>query len=187
MPTTDSYNWVRRIPDMPWMPAKHWNDTPIFREEPDLLVLHSGSAHDNVAEYERDTGQVEYTNRASGEKHIVLTCYHVAFSREHQDYVQQVELCCESWHAGGSLWRGQGHTNAHSVGLAMPGPAADVRPQQLLDKTVLAATRILICRPSLQYWCRHSNIDLGKMDPGYGVPNSIFDGLLEYAPLRRKF
>jgi len=176
--------WIRRVPGMFWMPAKHWNDTPLFTVEPDLLVVHSGSIAEDVAEFERDIGQVEYTDKTTGELHIVLTCYHVAWSTEQRAFVQQVELCCEAWHAGGSLWRGQSHTNAHSLSMAFPGPAAVSRPTTVLDAAVNAVVRMQIARPSVKYWCRHSDVDLNKRDPGAGVPNSIFDGILEYVPER---
>lgn len=143
------------------MPAKYHG--PRFQIEPDLLVIHSGSKSDRIAEYFQDPDRV--------------VSAHISWSRLHDDFVQCLPLHTVGWHAGGSRYKGRRRLNFRSIGIELPGPwdkKRDAFELALVRESVACLTNLL---PSLKLAVMHSDIDPRKKDPGPGFQWKCLDGL----------
>ena len=169
--------WITRLPELEWYPARWFDKTDAFSMPPILLVVHSGAQFPGVAEYEHKNG-----GYPEPDGRFMHTCYHIAWSAVKSDFVQQVDLDHQAWHAGGSKWsvRPGVRVNTLSLSIALPGPYQAERPAQMLDSVHHIAERLVCEIPSLKYWVRHSDIDHNKKDPGPHFQDTLFDGLLEH-------
>jgi N-acetyl-anhydromuramyl-L-alanine amidase AmpD len=158
--------WPERLEDYEWMPAYHADSGDLFVNPPDLIVIHSGARGAGVAEYLSSCGDGREVSA------------HFSWSSTRGGFVQQVSLKREAWHAGGSLFFGQGGINMRSIGIELPGPWDwNPRPDDQKDKlrALLAALKSSLA--SLKIITAHSFIATNRRDPGPGVNASWFDGL----------
>lgn len=144
---------------------------PMFSAPPWLLVVHSGSSSDRVAEYLSNPGDDRVASA------------HVSYSRTHRGYVQQVPFNRVAWHCGGSVMKIGGKRydklNFCSIGIERPGPPGEhtsEREQQFVD----AVRKILRTNPTLRTAARHSDLDRNKADPGISIDFLADEGLSIY-------
>jgi N-acetyl-anhydromuramyl-L-alanine amidase AmpD len=156
--------WPARLPGLDWLPAKYHGRK--FRKIPWLVVIHSGSFSDNVAEY----------LHAPPDGRKVST--HFSWSRKKGYFVQQVDLDTVAWHVGGSRFRGQGRLNWCSIGIELPGPWRQ-SPRPMVQRDLLRSLlgNLKDAMPCLDTLTAHQFIDENKRDPGPGVDASWFEGL----------
>jgi N-acetyl-anhydromuramyl-L-alanine amidase AmpD len=145
---------VVRLPDDEYLAGRLRRlDAP-----PRGIVIHSAARGAGPAEYLADEGDGRD-----------LSC-HLAWSARHGGIVQMVPLDRRAQHAGraGNDW----------LGVELPGPWDQIpRPdaqREELRRVLLIAVVVL---PWLAYWCRHSEIDQTRRDPGPGFHNGWLDGL----------
>lgn len=138
--------------DIPWIPDEH-HSAQIGT--PTGIVFHSGDHRAAVAE-------------AALQMDVSYHCaHHAGLGR----IVQLVDLDRRAWHAGaaGNAW----------IGVAVPGPDEQTpRPDSQRDDVREVVRKIKEAVPSVIWWCRHSDIEAGKGDPGPGFLDSWMDGLL---------
>ena len=146
------------LPDVVRLPDDQYRagTLPRLAQRPSGLVIHSGESRDTVAEYIT-------THPLS---------YHVCWSHAHNALVQTVPLDYRAQHAGaaGNDW----------WGLALPGPwDQDPRSEHQRDEfeRVLWIWRALTGGLP-RYFCRHSDIDEHKRDPGPGFLDEWAAGVL---------
>ncbi len=148
-----------------WTTMKAAKYGPLFQVLPNLIVLHSGSKTDCVAEY-------------FARKNIARSVSaHFAWSRHYGTLVQCVPLNKVAWHAGGSKYKGKGGVNWHSIGVELPGPWDKLRGHDevgILRETIIHLMELV---PSVTHITRHSDINPNKKDPGPGFDWSMLDGL----------
>lgn len=126
---------------------------------PTGIVVHSGAQKERVAESSIEDGRD--------------VSYHLAWSEKHGRIVQLVALNFRAWHAGsaGNDW----------IGIALPGPYdLNPRPAPQVVEFRLAVRDVLDALApfgKVRYWCRHSDIDPDKHDPGPGFDGTWFEGL----------
>ena len=144
--------WPEKIPGRIFL---HDKDYSRQRHPPTGMVIHSGERGEGLAE-------------ASLKMDI---SYHFAWSSTHKCFVQLVSCQNRAWHAGS-----QGN---HWLGIALTGPwhqrersDAELKDFRLLVKQIQEAFNWTI-----KYWCRHSDIDIHKRDPGPGFNGKWLDGL----------
>ncbi len=138
---------------------------PLFQVKPDLIVLHSGSRADCVA---------EYFARKNIKRQVSA---HFAWSRHYATLCQCVPLNKVAWHAGGSKFQGKGGVNWRSIGIELPGPwdkKRDEREIGILRGTIIHIMELV---PSVKLITRHSDINPNKKDPGPGFNWKMLDGL----------
>jgi hypothetical protein len=146
--------WMDSI--WPKMPARYC-DGPQFQVEPFLLVIHSASISDNVAEFFRDTGRVRYGDR------WVKVNAHINWSREHDTYAQSVRLDTVGKHAGGSVYAGRTKINFCSIGIELPNKGPPL--EHIRVQTINTIKQLKLLMPSLRVAVRHCDIDPRKRDP----------------------
>lgn len=129
-----------------------------FTRPPKGIVLHSGSKHDNVAEY----AESEPDGRAIS--------YHFAWSRTHDTLVQMVPLTHRAWHCG-SAWN-------HWIGIALSGPyEQDPRTEYELTELQRVVGLLVTTQPQIKWWTRHSILAPDRRkDPGPGFPDGCMEG-----------
>lgn len=144
--------WPDRLAGRLWMPDP---DHSRQRHPPTGIVVHSGDAADRVAESALEDGRD--------------VSYHFAWSRGHGCLVQLVSLQRRAWHAGaaGNGW----------IGIALSGPWSQ---RQRRDEERADFERLLLelqaaFAGTLRWWCRHSDIEPAKKDPGRGVGQRWFE------------
>jgi N-acetyl-anhydromuramyl-L-alanine amidase AmpD len=149
---------------------------PKFKVEPALLVIHSGSISDRVAEY-------FYEPRKEGGGYCRVST-HLAWSREHEGFAQCVPFNYEAYHVGGSRLNGEGGLNRKSIGIELAGPWDKKRGPDELEAVRETVTAICNMLPSLRAVVRHSDINPRKKDPGPGFAWCCLDGLELDIPFR---
>lgn len=177
-----------RVPGLGWLP-QYWCWAGAELREPDLLVMHSGGVGDNLAGYLRDPRCAPKTpgaRRCPDGLWRRTVSAHLAWLPDRRlptggVLTQGVALSRQAWHAGGSRWRGRGAVNARSIGIELAGPPSRDRGAEL-EAIREALAVLIVVVPSLRWWCRHSDIQANKSDPGPGLPDDFAAGLLEYAP-----
>jgi N-acetyl-anhydromuramyl-L-alanine amidase AmpD len=160
----------------PEMPAKHWG--PMFQINPNLLVIHSGSKSEGVAEFFQKIGQVKYGDR------MVKVSTHLAWCAD-GFFCQCVPFDRVAWHCGGSRFRGERRLNFLSIGIELPGPWDGDRSDAQLKTLRKTVRRLKEIVPSLLTVVRHSDIDARKRDPGPGFKWECLDGLGLNMPFRQ--
>lgn len=148
MPDLTPAEWPDWLPGLDRLPDDQYlaGRLPRLREMPDGLVVHSGARAPGVAEYLAD--------------HPLSA--HVCWSRDHGGLVQQVPLTHRAQHAGpqGNSW----------WGLELSGPYSQ-DPRSNWERAqwvrVMGLWRAA-CGGRPHYYCRHSDIDPHKRDPGPG-------------------
>jgi hypothetical protein len=132
---------------------------PRLDAPPTGIVIHSGATAPPVAEYLQ--------------KHRYSA--HLSWSRDWGQIVQQVPLTHRAQHAGAANgW----------IGLELSGPW-DQRARSLHEQMDFRRVMgiLLYGRLELTGWCRHSDIDPDKRDPGPGFLDSWMDEMgLEHRP-----
>ncbi len=153
---------LARAPSPTWcpaiweqMPAKYYGPRFQVYPGPWMLVIHSGSISDNVAEYISDPGDDREVSA------------HVCWSGGLGGYVQCVPLSHVAWHCGGSRFMDYGRLNYCSIGIELPGPW-DMDRSGHKEQTIEAIRSLLNILPSLRTVVRHSDINSKKKDPGPG-------------------
>jgi hypothetical protein len=141
-----------------WLPDDDLARFPFLDEVPEGLVWHSGAVGQAVGEFiTNDEGQ--------------CLAYHFPwFARIAQGcLVQSVQLNRRAYHGGrGNCW----------WGAAMPGPYdLDPRPdiQKVQAQGLVMALRQAFGPDHPRYWCRHSDYDAIKKDPGPGFKAEWMD------------
>lgn len=148
-----------KLPTRIWMPDD--GDYSLQRKMPTGIILHSGERHDGVAEYAE--------HEPDGRK----ISYHFAWSKKHQRLVQMVSLHHRAWHAG-PRWN-------HALGIALSGPWSQEprRQEEMEDLQMLLAELQIAFGGGLTWWRRHSDVEVGKRDPGPGL---VAIEILAHAP-----
>ena len=112
-------------------------------------MIHSGARAEGVAEY----AELEPDGRRIS--------YHLAWSKNYRQFVQMVPLTHRAWHAG--------REGNHWIGIALMGPwHLDPRTPEERHEFRRVLGILLDAMPCLIYWCRHSDINQHKRDPGPG-------------------
>ena len=142
------------LPGVPQMLGARYHSRQTPQHAPEGIVIHSGHAAPGVAEYV-----------AGGPSDGRQVSYHLAWSTTLQRIVQLVDLERRAWHAGseGNDWIG--------IGLSGPWNQDPRRDNERVEFMALMPV-LMVAVPSLQYWCRHSDITPGKRDPGPGFDDS---------------
>lgn len=138
--------------DIPWIGDSNHSEQ---RGQPKGIVFHSGDKAAAVAE-------------AALKMDV---SYHAAHHAGLGKIVQLVDLDRRAWHAGtvGNDW----------IGVAVAGPdEQNPRPDSQRDDVRHVVELIKAAVPSVEFWCRHSDIEAKKTDPGPGFLDSWMDGLL---------
>jgi len=153
MTNQDQPRWPGWI-GLPIVKAKYFGSQTTI---PCGIVIHSGHALPNVAEYISNPT----TKNAKGDTVPNKVSYHIAWSDKVNDFVQCVSLKKRAYHAGvrGNDW----------IGIAFPGPWSE-NPREIkqLDGFDRAMKLLLYNMPMIKYWARHSDFQDGKKDPGPG-------------------
>jgi len=138
---------------------------PRFQVEPWLLVIHSGSISDAVAEY------------FSNPRDDRVVSAHLAWSRKLGGFAQCVPFSHVAWHCGGSSYMGLRRLNFYSIGIELPGPWNKERNGNEHRDITCAVGNLLGMVPSLTTVVRHSDINSNKKDPGPGFKMECLEGL----------
>ena len=140
-----------------WMPDL---DHSRQHSVPEGIVIHSGDRQDRVAESALEDGRD--------------VSYHLAHSRKHGKLVQLVALNRRAWHAGrlGNDWLGIALAGPYTLN---PRPVDEREDFRALLGELVAAWRAAGLAP-LRWWCRHSDLEPGKKDPGLGFTSDWLDG-----------
>jgi hypothetical protein len=101
--STEMLEWPARLPGLDWLPAKYHGRK--FKKIPWLVVIHSGSFSDNVAEY----------LHAPPDGRKVST--HFSWSRKGY-FVQQVDLDTVAWW---TPWRGMSEARGFAGRVGLTG------------------------------------------------------------------
>ena len=143
--------WPGKLPSRIWMPDE---DHSYQREPPEGIVIHSGAIGPDLA----------------GAAKRMKISYHFAHSTEHGQLVQMVSMRRRAWHAGpkGNHWL--------SVALQGPWDKDPRTDAELLDFRLLMKELQEAFNGSLKFWCRHSDIEARKKDPGPGFDESWIRG-----------
>lgn len=136
-----------RISGLLWLPARY--PGRLFTCPPDLLVVHSAATGDDPAGY--------LATMPDGR----IASAHISARSRDGDYVQQVSLLQEAWHAGGSTCQGDGRVNARSIGVELPAHAGP----RLVSATVAMLHEVCLVVPTLAFWTAHRFIRASKRDP----------------------
>lgn len=135
--------WPDIIPGRIWWPDRNFSKQ---RKPPEGIVIHSGDKGPDLA-------------MAASKMDI---SYHFAHSVKHGLLVQMVRCTDRAYHAGpeGNDW----------LGIAITGPdEQEWRPRsEMHDFQLLIEQLQRAFAGTLKYWCRHSDINPGKTDPGPG-------------------
>lgn len=96
--------------------------------------------------------------------------YHFAWNGKDR-FIQLVSMSRRAWHAGG--------VGNHWLGIALSGPwNQDPRQEdERLKFRMLVESIVESFAGHIRYWCRHSDIEPGKKDPGPGFTGEWIDGL----------
>ena len=154
MPAADCPRWPDWLPELPRL------DDPDHSRQvriPMGVVVHSGEHAARVAESVLEDGRG--------------VSYHIAWHSARGEYVQLVSLRDRAYHAGP---RGN-----HWVGVALPGPY-DLDPRPDEQRVAFRAMMELLLSAfagGLWWWCRHSDIDVNKKDPGPGFRDDWLAGM----------
>ncbi len=142
-----------------------------LKEDPYLLVVHSGAKGRNVAKFIHENRNKKYAS------------YHVAWSENLQEFVQCVPFNRRAYHVKGSLgvFEGRKHVNGFSIGIALPGPYDQEFPDYVKEKFIRAVSDILIEVPTLKIVVRHKDIQKNKKDPGMGFMWNWLDSFSRFS------
>jgi len=178
--------------------ASFWGDVdtryaPLFTKQPDLLVVHSASLANWVAEYlsnpvaetpKSNEIDIKDKNRATnGRRRVNGVWYRVAAAHicfyegktnklragvvpplQDNVFVQQASLKRTTPGAGGSVCQGRGGVNARAYHLELPAKPKDTNLIKISFRDIVSLLVDTI--PSLKYWTTHKEIDPShKRDP----------------------
>jgi hypothetical protein len=181
-----------RLDGYEFLPAWFGSDGPdpmfatLFTIAPDILVIHSGSAGNWVAEYlhlpERKPPGTPRTHKCWDNTWRFVSAAHFAFFEGNptkhplrprfvapapMTFVQISSLQREAPHVGGSICLGDPHPNHRSYGIEIPAAFA------ARDLFVAWLNDFCSAVPSIDKWTMHKVIDpQNKFDP---VPGTHFD------------
>ena len=176
------------IPELERLDA-YWGEVdtswaPLFTEPPDLLVIHSGSLANWVAEFLSNPtcGPPDGHVCADGVRRRVAAA-HISYYEGRLDklrpgvvapkvdhcFVQQASLLRSVPGAGGSVCQGRGKVNARSLHIELPAAPRSVSEVRGQFSVVLALLTERDC-PSLRYWTTHREADpKNRRDPVAGT------------------
>jgi hypothetical protein len=136
----------------PYIPDDDLHLFPQLAEVPEGVVWHSGDLGKALGEYS--------TNEGDG-RSIAYTFAVFARPPWNGALIQTVPLDRRAWHGGpGNIWWGAGLTGPHAQ-----DPRSDLE-QQLAQGLMLALRQAYPER--VKYWCRHSDYEPSRRDPGPG-------------------
>lgn len=214
MPDHKVLEWPEELYGLEFLPSM-WGEeilrfAPSFSKPPDLVVVHSGSVANWIAEYlnnpvcplDHKAVSWDATKAADGCRLVDGTWYRVAAAhlcwyegktgklkpgvtppRHPNTFVQQASLRRSVPGAGGSVCQNRGGVNGRAIHIELPASPKD----QALVRQAFRAVLSNLCDtlPSLRYWTTHKTIDpKHKSDPvkGTGFTARWMDGFgLEFA------